>query len=134
MSLVDELKTLSNDAISKRVESEEKIIGDVTSYFKNIFESKEFYNELKDVCSEPKSLVEKKYTTYAEVSAKTYSLHTYFTIFHYEFDCEETLAEDLRQRILKSVRDMFIKQLLDFGFIVKTEARSFYRYEIEMSW
>ena len=134
MSLIDKLKKLSNDAISEKAEYEGKIIEDVTSYFKNIFESKEFYDELKDACSSPKSLIEKKYTTLVEVSTKAYSLHTYFTIFHYEFNCEKTLSEDLRKDILISIRDMFIKQLLNLGFRVNTIMDSFYKYRIEISW
>lgn len=134
MSLAEELKKLSDETISKKVELEEKIIEEVTSYFKNVFQSKEFYNELKNVCSEPNALLKKKYITYAEVSTKNYSLHTFFTIFHYEYDCEKTLTEDLRKYILVSVRDMFIRQLIDFGFEVSNDPKSLYRYEIEIFW
>ena len=134
MKLAEELRKLSDETISKKVELEEKIIEEVTSYFKNIFQSKEFYDELKEVCSEPRPLLEKEYITYAEVSSRPYSLHTYFTIFHFEYDCEKTLTEDLRKYILNSIRDIFIKQLLDFGFTASSEAKTLYKYEIEIFW
>ena len=134
MSLAEELKNLSDDIISKKEKCEAKIIEEVTSYFKNIFESKKFYDELKNACSEPRPLLEKEYITYAEVSSRPYSLHTYFTVFHFEYDCEKTLTEDLRKYILNSIRDMFIKQLLDFGFTASSEAKTLYKYEIEIFW
>lgn len=136
MSLADELKKISEESLSRKAENDEKIISDITSYFKEEITSQGFYEYLKRECSNPKIANMREFAICVELLYYHMQDITKFSVAGgYDFYYQGYIPEDdLKEYILKSIVGLLSNQLKDFGFDVESKKTSYRRYECIIKW